>query len=286
MEFTVVGSSGSVSGPDSPASSYLVQAPYKDRTFTLVLDLGPGAFGALYKYLDPSRVDAFGFSHLHPDHCFDLCAYFIAARYSPTAPWPAQPVYGPPGTAERIGRAYEVVQPDGGGETGTAISEHFHYRDWAESQSIGPFLVRTAEVEHPVKAYAIRVEETGGAAGSLVYSGDTGPSEALNELASGVDMLVAEAAFLEGRNAPGVHLTGRQAAETAQRAAVGALVLTHIPPWHDRDEVKAQALPHYAGPIALAVPGASWSIGDPSRPAAALDDGRGRESDRRNRVTP
>ncbi len=120
MEFTVVGCSGSVSGPDSPASSYLVQAPYEDRTFTLVLDLGPGAFGALYRYLDPSQVDAFGFSHLHPDHCFDLCAYFIAARYSPTAPWPAQPVYGPPGTADRIGRAYEVLQPDGGGETATA----------------------------------------------------------------------------------------------------------------------------------------------------------------------
>ena len=272
MKFTVVGSSGSVSGPDSPASSYLVQAPYEHRTFTLVLDLGPGAFGALYKYLDPSRVDAFGFSHLHPDHCFDLCAYFIAARYSPTAPWPAQPVYGPPGTGQRIGRAYEVLQPDGGGESAKVISEHFDYRDWAESQQIGPFLVRTAEVDHPVRAYAIRVEETSGARGSLVYSGDTGPSDALTELASGVDLLVAEAAFLEGRNARGVHLTGRQAAETASRAAVGALVLTHIPPWHDPDQVKAQALPHYTGPIALATPGATWSIGDPWRRAEALDD--------------
>jgi ribonuclease BN (tRNA processing enzyme) len=270
MEFTVVGCSGSVSGPDSPASSYLVQAPYEDRTFTLVLDLGPGAFGSLYRYLDPSRVDAFGFSHLHPDHCFDLCAYFIAARYSPTAPWPAQPVYGPPGTADRIGRAYEVLQPDGGGETATAISEHFDYRDWAGSQQIGPFHVRAVEVEHPVKAYAIRVEETGGAGGSLVYSGDTGPSDALTQLATGVDLLVAEAAFLEGRNPAGVHMTGRQAAETASQAAVGALVLTHIPPWHDPDDVRAQALPHYTGPIALARPGATWSIGDPLPERAAV----------------
>jgi ribonuclease BN (tRNA processing enzyme) len=270
VEFTVVGCSGSVSGPDSPASSYLVQAPYEDRTFTLVLDLGPGAFGALYRYLDPSRVDAFGFSHLHPDHCFDLCAYFIAARYSPTAPWPAQPVYGPPGTGARIGRAYEVLQPDGGGETGRAISKHFHYRDWAESQQIGPFLVRAVEVEHPVKAYAIRVDETGGAGGSLVYSGDTGPCDALTSLATGVDLLVAEAAFLEGRNPRGVHMTGRQAAETASRAAVGTLVLTHIPPWHDREEVRSQAVPYYTGPVALARPGATWSIGDPL-PVKAAD---------------
>ena len=263
MEFTVVGSSGSVSGPDSPASCYLIQAPYEGRTFTLVLDLGPGAFGALYRYLDPSRVDAFGLSHLHPDHCFDLCAYFIAARYSPTAPWPAQPVYGPPGTGDRIGRAYEVLQPDGGGETARPISGHFHYRDWAENQQIGPFLVRAVEVVHPVKAYAIRVEETGGAGGSLVYSGDTGPCDALVQLAAGVDLLVAEAAFLEGRNPRGVHMTGRKPLRRrlAQR---WALVLTHIPPWHDRDEVRAEALPHYAGPIALARPGATWSIGDPS----------------------
>ena len=260
VEFTVVGCSGSVSGPDSPASSYLVQAPYEDRTFTLVLDLGPGAFGALYRYLDPSRVDAFGFSHLHPDHCFDLCAYFIAARYSPTAPWPAQPVYGPPGTRDRIGRAYEVLQPDGGGETARAISRHFDYRDWAQSQQIGPFLVSVVEVEHPVKAYAIRVEETGGAGGSLVYSGDTGPCDALIQLATGVDLLVAEAAFLQGRNPAGVHLTGRQAAETASRAAVGALVLTHIPPWYSPQVVYHEARPHFDGELSLATPGATYDV--------------------------
>ena len=142
-------------------------------------------------------MDAFGLSHLHPDHCFDLCAYFIAARYSPTAPWPAQPVYGPPGTGDRIGRAYEVLQPDGR-VSGEPISGHFHYRDWAEKPTDWPFLVRAVEVVHPVKAYAIRVEETGGAGGSLVYSGDTGPCDALVQLAAGVDLLVAEAAFLEG----------------------------------------------------------------------------------------
>ena len=47
MELTVVGSSGSVPGPRSPASSYLLRAPFEGGVFALVLDLGPGSMGAL-----------------------------------------------------------------------------------------------------------------------------------------------------------------------------------------------------------------------------------------------
>ena len=97
-----MGCSGSTSGPSSAASSYLLRAPHRGRTFSLVLDLGPGAAGALYRYLDPRELDAVGLSHLHPDHCLDLCALYVGARYSPTAPWPSIPVLGPPGTRERL----------------------------------------------------------------------------------------------------------------------------------------------------------------------------------------
>ena len=41
MRLTVIGCSGSFPGPDSPASCYLIQAPYEGRTFSIVLDLGP-----------------------------------------------------------------------------------------------------------------------------------------------------------------------------------------------------------------------------------------------------
>ncbi len=263
MQLTIVGCTGSTSGPDSPASSYLIQAPYRGGSYALVLDLGPGAFGALYNYIDPAKIAAFGLSHLHPDHCVDVCGLYVAARYSPTAPWPEQLIYGPTRTAERIGRAYEVLQPtDEDDQPDASIYSHFIYRNWASSQQIGPFTVRTARVRHPVEAYAIRVDENGGAGGSLVFSGDTGPCDALVELARGADLLLAEASYLEGPKNPPMHLTGKQAAETATRAAVGALVLTHIPPWHDRDQVRSQAVSHFSGPIGLALPGASWSIGD------------------------
>lgn len=264
MKLTIVGCSGSVSGPDSAASSYLVRAPHEGRTFSLLLDCGPGALGALYRHLDPSEIDAIGLTHLHPDHCLDLCGYYVAARYSsPTTPWPTRPLYGPTGTAERLARAYDVPARDSGtAESGVPITEQFTFRDWATEQTVGPFTVRTAIVAHPVEAYAIRVEEDIPGGGSLVFSGDTGPTEALTTLAVGADLLLVESAFMGDRvNPANLHLCGREAAEIGERAGVGRVLLTHIPPWHDRDEVLAEATPHFSGPVSLALPGGDWTIG-------------------------
>ncbi|MDT4924242.1 MAG: hypothetical protein QOG01_1955, partial [Pseudonocardiales bacterium] len=70
MKVTVLGCSGSVPGPDSAASGYLIEA----EGYRLLLDLGHGAFGALQRYVQPTDVDAIVISHLHPDHCIDLTA--------------------------------------------------------------------------------------------------------------------------------------------------------------------------------------------------------------------
>jgi ribonuclease BN (tRNA processing enzyme) len=263
MKLTIVGCSGSISGPDSAASSYLVQAPYQNRIFSLLLDIGPGAMGALYRYVDPRDIDAIALSHLHPDHCLDLCGYHVAACYSPNAPWPRRPVYAPANAAERLARAYDVPTLDGAvSESGPSIPDHFDWRTWQPSQPIGPFLVRTVQAAHPVEAYSIRVEESTAGGGSMLYSGDTGPTDALVQLANGVDLLLVESAFLDDpHNPPGMHLSGGQAATIAQTAGVREVVLTHIPPWHESERVLAEAKPHFDGPVSLAMSGAVWDIG-------------------------
>ena len=53
VRITVLGCSGSVVGPDSPASGYLLRAP---DTPPLVLDFGGGVLGALQRYADPGSV--------------------------------------------------------------------------------------------------------------------------------------------------------------------------------------------------------------------------------------
>src|SRR5699024_6315886 len=94
-------------------------------------------------------------------------------------------------------------------------------------------------VVHPVPAYAIRITAHDR---TLVYSGDTGPTPVLAEFSAGADVLLAEASFVERLdNPPDLHLTGADAAQSANDAGAGRLLLTHIPAWTDRAEVLADA---------------------------------------------
>ena len=135
-------------------------------------------------------------------------------------------------------------------EPGPGIADQFDFVDWQPNQRIGPFEVTTTRVDHPVEAYAIRVTETQPGGGTLVFSGDTGPSPALVSIAQNADLLLIEASFLDVPGNPtGLHLNGREAAAAGSAAGVGTVVLTHIPPWHDRRRVLTEATPHFAGPV-------------------------------------
>ena len=190
MRLTVVGCSGSYPGPDSPASCYLLEADDADgRTWRVLLDLGSGALGALQRYVDPLSIDAVLLSHLHADHCLDLSGYYVLRKYHPTGPQPRIPVWGPVGTADRLARAYDLPLDPG-------MHEEFDFQAYPAADAgpvrIGPFTVEAHPVVHPVAAYALKVTAGGR---TLVYSGDTGPCDALDDVAASADLLLAEASF-------------------------------------------------------------------------------------------
>ena len=246
MRLTVIGCSGSYPGPDSPASCYLVEADTGERTWRVLLDLGSGALGSLQRHVDPLSIDAVLLSHLHADHCLDLCGYYVLRKYHPDGSAPLLPVWGPAGTAARMARAYDLPEEPG-------MSAEFDFCEYAGPIEIGPFAVEPVALDHPVAAYGLRVSAEGG---TLAYTGDTGPCDALGRLAADADLLLAEASFRHGDpNPPGIHLTGRQAGEAAAAAGVGRLVVTHVPPWHAAEDMRAEAAQAYDGPIELAVPG-------------------------------
>ena len=240
MRLTVVGCSGSLPGPESAASCYLVEA----AGVRLVLDLGNGALGALQNHISLSDPDAVLLSHLHPDHCLDLCGLYVARRYGPGHARTRIPVWGPEGTAARMANAYGLpVDPGMAGE--------FDFRPYPEAGfEVGPFQIRAAPVVHPGPAFGLRVEHGGRA---LVYSGDTAPSPSLVELARGADVLVCEAGFPDGTdNPPGLHMTGTEAGEHAQAAGVRSLIVTHVPPWGDAAGAGTHAARAFDGPVHLA----------------------------------
>ena len=246
MRLTVVGCSGSYPGPDSPASCYLVEAESEGRTWRILLDLGSGAFGALQRYVDPLAVDAVLLSHLHADHCLDLTGFYVMRKYHPGGVQPRIPVWGPAGTAERMARAYDLPPNPG-------MTSEFDFREWDGRVVLGPFTIEPVAVVHPVPAYGLRVT-AGGV--TLGYSGDTGPCAGLDAVAHDADLFLAEASFRSGdRNPEGLHLTGSDCGVSATRGGAKRLMITHVPPWFEREQAVKEARGTYAGPIDVARPG-------------------------------
>ena len=58
----------------------------------------------------------------------------------------------------------------------------------------------------------------------------------------------------------GVHLSGRQAGEHAGAAGVGALLLTHVPPWFDAEEIRAEAAEAFDGPVEVVTADGSYGV--------------------------
>jgi ribonuclease BN (tRNA processing enzyme) len=247
MRLTVVGCAGSYPGPDSPASCYLIE--YEGHR--LVLDLGSGSFGALQRQvdvLDDDGIEGVVLSHLHADHCLDMCAMHVARSYRPSGPMPRIPVLAPVGAEGRLARA--------GGMPEDAMTSRFEFLSHREGgvTDIGPFRITSRRVVHPVEAYAVRVE-----AGdhSVAYSGDTGACQALIDIARDADIGLFEASWSEpavGEPARPIdlHLSGREAGQHARRASVGTLVLTHVVPWADERAIEQEAREVFDGTVVMA----------------------------------
>jgi ribonuclease BN (tRNA processing enzyme) len=268
VRITIIGCSGSYPGPDSPASCYLVEA----EGFRLVLDLGSGALTALQRHAGLYEIDAVCLSHLHADHCLDMCCYSVARTWHPDGPKPRLPVYAPSQAAVRLGNALtadpaaaaELAVPGAPGGADHGITDAFGFTTITPgTMEIGPLRVTAERMNHPVETFGFRLEHAGA---SLAYSADTGATDALDRLARDADLLLCEASMVEpGPGGPalpeGLHLTGRQAAQYAERAGAGQLVLTHLAPWNDASRTLDEAGPAFRGPMSLAASGMSIVLG-------------------------
>ena len=252
MKVTVLGCSGSMPGPDSPASGYLVEAD----GYRLVVDLGHGAFGALQRYAAPADIDAIIVTHLHADHCIDLTAYIVALRYGGPGFRAKEPdariaLIGPSGTRDRLEAAYDPYARKLG------LHELFGFST-PNDGDFGPFRLSFATMNHPVPTTAVRIEQGGK---SLVYSADTGESDALVDLARDADALLCEASVgPDDEYIPGLHLTGKQAGEHAARAGVGKLLVTHVPPWVSAEIAYGEAAGAFGGATELVESAAVYEI--------------------------
>jgi ribonuclease BN (tRNA processing enzyme) len=211
----------------------------------LVVDLGYATLPRLLEWIAPERVDAALFSHGHPDHCADLHP-LLRARVLRAAPPAALPVYTLPGALDR------VLALDGPG----AMDDACHLHDFAAGDrfEIGPFRVETWALPHFVPSVGLRLT-----AGDRVvaYTGDTGPSADIRELARDADLFIAEASYPDEVPARAARFlsSARQAGDDAAGAGARRLLLTHLLPGSDPEAAVRAAGAAYRGPIDVATPG-------------------------------
>jgi ribonuclease BN (tRNA processing enzyme) len=226
VRLTIVGCSGSAPGPASACSCYLVE----DDDYRLLLDLGPGASGPLQQYISPADVDAVILSHAHSDHHADLTQLWRLREVTAAGPLP---VIGPSDMPEAV-----MANPD-------CFSASIARPGLVQT---GPITVRLAQVEHG-ECWATRIGD------ALCYTADTEPCAALDELAAGCTVLLADASGLAVDGPMRGHLTARDAGRLAARSAAGLLILTHLRPWQDHAQLLDEAAAAAGCPVILAHPG-------------------------------
>ncbi|MBN1486176.1 MAG: MBL fold metallo-hydrolase [Anaerolineae bacterium] len=230
------------------ANSYL--AVVRERRYWLV-DCADSPMVRLQQAgLNPLSIQGVIITHFHPDHVYGLPVFllglFLAGYVQGSPRQEPLPIYALPGVLKKIQAmialyepqrwegmfpvAYHPIEP----EIGAAVATD---RD---------FEITAAPTEHIIPSVALRF---GHGAAAFVYSSDTAPCRAVEQLAQGATLL-----FHEASASPNGHTFPADAGALAARSGVKELVLIH---YHadnalEMVDILQAARETFAGPVQLA----------------------------------
>jgi ribonuclease BN (tRNA processing enzyme) len=246
LHLTVLGSSNAVPRPGRACSSYLVEGGGR----AIVVDLGSGALGNLYRHRSAESIDAVVISHMHADHFLDIIPLRYALKYAPRTHGKKIALWLPEGGEEILRGIAAAFVPESPYDFLSEVFDVGTY-DAALALRVGEMRVRFAPTTHYISTFAVRCEAGGR---SVTYSADTAPSQSVVRLAHECDLFLCEATLRSGDadSAPRGHSSAREAGEMAQEAGVAKLLLTHYPAEFSAAHLRAEASGVFAGEIAIA----------------------------------
>jgi ribonuclease BN (tRNA processing enzyme) len=258
-----------------------------------IIDAGDGVTRRLTRAKIGFRdIDTIFITHPHSDHTSGLPA-LLTAQYDSIRTKPVH-VYGPPGTEETVKGFLPFLDVNaevrmGDGTRTVMASQIFsgHNKDPGVIFQDVNIKVTAVENSHfhfaegnpaygKYKSYALRFDT---ADRSIVFTGDTGASDAISALAKGADLLVSEVTSLEEFKARQIqigrwqamtpkqqeesirhnieeHVTSEQVGQMAARAGVKTVVLTHLPATADPKDEYARfgelVKKHFSGQVLIA----------------------------------
>ena len=235
------------SGTITPSLERSASAVFtRDGQTNLLIDIGPGVMKRLTEAgVSLTDVSHLFITHFHPDHTGELASFIFANKY---------------GGAYR-NKKLTLIGGDG-------ITTFFNnlktvYGKWIEfdaslfqivelpmekfyALSLGNLAINTTPADHNPESLSIKVTDSEGF--SFVYSGDTDYNENLVELAMNAHMLISECAMPDDKKIKG-HMTPTLAGETARKANVGKLILTHLYPESDESDIVSKAASIFKGTV-------------------------------------
>jgi ribonuclease BN (tRNA processing enzyme) len=161
-----------------------------------LLDCGATALVAMRRFaIDPGRIDTIFLSHLHGDHFAGVLfllleQHFIEQRDRPLL------IAGPVGTQGRVMAALDVLFP-GAAQLAWRFPLRFAELTPLRTAHFGDFAITPHVVTHPsgspALAFRLETEER-----LIAYSGDTGWTDTLVEVACDADVFIVECYAYDG----------------------------------------------------------------------------------------
>jgi ribonuclease BN (tRNA processing enzyme) len=252
-----------------------------------LIDCGIGTMRRLLDAGVPSQtIGTIFITHNHPDHALGLADVMADdVHYLDMDAPDSRPefnIYGPPETPSLVRAAFDYIripyaifaaEPIGRSELLDPFKAHAIDRDGLVFED-DRIRVTAAENTHyqlmpakyhaTMKSYSYRFDTHYGA---IVFTGDTGPSAAVDALANGADVLVSEVedlnAMVKDARAAGTagnaealvhhmraeHLPMQAVGQLASRATVKAVILNHFLGGQDGERFAAGVRKYYSGPV-------------------------------------
>jgi ribonuclease BN (tRNA processing enzyme) len=238
VRLTVLGGCGAWPEAGQACSGYLVEYD----GFRLLMDVGYATVPRLLLGVAAREVDAVFISHGHPDHCADLNPLLRARALSDDPPSPLA-VYALAGALDAV---LALDRP------GMLVDAYvLNELTAGKDIDVGPFRLQSRLLPHWVPNVGVRLAAGGQV---LAYTGDSGPSPGVAELAREADLLLAEATYIDEvpQDSQGYLSSARHAGRQAAHARARQLLLTHLWPGTDPAAARAAAADEYDGAVGVA----------------------------------
>ncbi len=238
MKITILGSGTTTSDFNRNPSGYLLE----EGRMSAILDMGPGILKQL-KFLKKNLlgINKIFLSHFHLDHSADVFPFMMNRYLLDNSSNSLLTIAGPPGLTGWF-NAIASTQ-------GSWLSENI------------PSLVELGKTSYDWACLSISVMPTGHTRESIAfrfsgkksyfYSGDTGYNMELTRLAADTDIGILECSVPEELKTPR-HLSPSEAGRLAAAARIKHLVITHVNPENDTEDLESRISKYYAGKITIA----------------------------------